>query len=77
VERNFKVRKRRPQLRQLRQAVGLGKFKSCLLQRWRTFITSLRRRGSCKMKDLPPRWGLLSLSEAGINVVVRSEWPGL
>jgi hypothetical protein len=25
-------------------------------------------------KDLPPRWGLLSFGEMGINVVVRADW---
>src|SRR5206468_2590681 len=31
-ERNFKVKKRRPSLKQLRQSVCFGKFKSCVLQ---------------------------------------------
>ncbi len=73
-ERNFKVRKRRPQLYQLRQAVGLGKFKSCLLQPMANIHYILAPAGIVQKKDLPPRWGLLSLSEVGINVVVRSEW---
>ena len=30
--------------------------------------------GLIQKKDLPPRWGLLSFGEAGISVVVRSEW---
>jgi hypothetical protein len=25
-------------------------------------------------KELPPRWGLLSFGEAGVNVVVRATW---
>jgi hypothetical protein len=25
-------------------------------------------------KDLPPRWGLLSLGEGGVSVIVRADW---
>ena len=30
--------------------------------------------GIIQKKDLPPRWGLLTYGEGGINVVVRSDW---
>ena len=30
--------------------------------------------GMLQKKDLPPRWGLLSFGETGINVVVRADW---
>jgi hypothetical protein len=30
--------------------------------------------GIVQKKDLPPRWGLLSFGEGGINVVVRADW---
>jgi hypothetical protein len=72
--RNFKVKKRRPQLHQLRQAVGLGKFKSCLLQPMANIHYVLAPTGIVQKKDLPPRWGLLSLSDMGINVIVRAQW---
>src|SRR5881394_723784 len=73
-QRNMKVRKRRPSLAQLRQSVGLGKFKSCLVQPMANLHYVLAPAGIVQKKDLPPRWGLLSFSEAGVNVVVRSEW---
>src|SRR2546423_15670583 len=66
--RNFKVRKRRPQLHQLRQAVGLGKLKSCLLQPMANIHYVLPPPGLVQKKDLPPRWGLLGLSETGGNL---------
>lgn len=73
-ERNFKVKKRRPGVKQLRQAVGLGKFKSCLLQPMANIHYILAPTGIVQKKDLPPRWGLLTFGEGGINVVVRAEW---
>jgi hypothetical protein len=73
-ERNFKVKKKRPGLRQLRQAVGLGKFKSCLLQPMANLHYVLAPAGLVQKKDLPPRWGLLTLGEGGICVSVRSDW---
>ena len=73
-ERNFKVRKRRPQLYQLRQAVGLGKFKSCLLQPMANIHYILAPAGMLQKKELPPRWGLLTLGLGGVSVVVRSDW---
>jgi hypothetical protein len=73
-QRNFKVKKRRPELRQLRQSVGLGKFKSCLLQPMANIHYILAPVGMIQRKDLPARWGLLSFGEGGINVVVRAEW---
>lgn len=73
-ERNFKVKKKRPQLNQLRQGVGLGKFKSCLMQPMANLHYVLAPAGLLQKKDLPPRWGLLSFGEGGISVVVRSEW---
>jgi hypothetical protein len=73
-QRNFKVKKRRPQINQLRQAVGLGKFKSCLLQPMANLHYILAPVGLVQKKDLPPRWGLLSFGEGGINVIVRADW---
>jgi hypothetical protein len=53
---------------------GLGKFKSCLMRPLANLHYVLAPAGIIQKKDLPPRWGLLSLSEAGINVVVRADW---
>lgn len=72
--RNFKVKKRRSQMNELRQAVGLGKFKSCLLQPMANLHYILAPAGMLQKKELPPRWGMLSFSESGINVVVRADW---
>jgi hypothetical protein len=73
-ERNFKRKKRSPPVHELRQAVGLGKFKSCLMQPMANLHYILAPAGLLQKKDLPPRWGLLSFSEMGINVVVRPDW---
>src|SRR6059058_5426019 len=72
-ERNRKSRRRRGQMR-LRQAVGLGKFASCLLQPMANIHYVLAPTGIIQKKDLPPRWGLLSYGEGGISVVVRADW---
>ena len=58
----------------LRQCVGLGKFKSCLAQPMANIHYILAPAGMIQKKDLPPRWGLLSFGEAGVNVVVRATW---
>src|SRR5205809_2144262 len=69
-ERNRKRRKKRP----LRQALGLGKFLSCLMQPMANLHYVLAPQGIIQKKDLPPRWGLLSLGLGGVSVVVRSDW---
>jgi hypothetical protein len=60
--------------RPLRQSVGLGKFAACLMQPMANLHYVLAPSGIIQKKDLPPRWGLLSFGEGGINVVVRAEW---
>src|SRR6185312_2928942 len=70
---NRKGRRRRGR-RPLRQAVGLGKFKSCLMQPMANLHYILAPAGMIQKKDLPPRWGLLSYGEGGVNVVVRPDW---
>jgi len=72
MERNRNRKSRRK--RKLRQTVGLGKFKSCLLQPMANLHYILAPAGMIQKKDLAPRWGLLSFGEAGISVVVRAEW---
>ena len=69
-ERNRKSKRRR----RLRQAVGLRKFEACLLQPMANIHYVLAPAGLIQRKDLPPRWGLLSYGEGGVNVVVRAEW---
>ena len=54
--------------------MGLGKFEACLLQPMANIHYVLAPTGLIQKKDLPPRWGLLSFGEGGINVVVRAEW---
>ncbi len=58
----------------LRQAVGLGKFNACLMQPMANLHYVLAPTGIIQKKDLPPRWGLLSYGESGVNVVVRAQW---
>ena len=72
--RNFKVKKRRGAMKPLRQSLGLGKFASCLLQPMSNLHYVLAPVGMLQKKDLPPRWGLLSFGEGGVNVVVRPDW---
>ena len=69
-ERNRRRKKKRP----LRQAVGLGKFLSCLMQPMANLHYVLAPQGIIQKKDLPPRWGLLTYGTAGVSVVVRSDW---
>jgi hypothetical protein len=69
--------KRRRGSSRLRQAVGLGKFKACLMQPMANLHYILAPAGIVQKKDLPPRWGLLSYGEGGVNVVVRAEWQEL
>ena len=68
---NLKGRKRK---RRLRQNIGLGKFDSCLTQPMANLHYVMAPVGLLQKKDLPPRWGLLSLGEGGVNVVVRADW---
>jgi len=68
--RNRKSRRRRA----LKQSVGLGKFKSCLMQPMANIHYILAPAGMIQKKDLPPRWGLLSYGPGGVNVVVRADW---
>jgi hypothetical protein len=74
-ERTLKVKpRRRPNPRRLTAHQGLGKFKSCLMRPMANIHYILAPAGLLQKKDLPPRWGLLTLSEAGVHVTVRPEW---
>jgi hypothetical protein len=72
--RSMKVKSRRRNPRRLCAAPGLGKFKSCLMRPMANLHYVLAPAGLLQKKDLPPRWGLLTLSEAGVHVSVRPEW---
>jgi hypothetical protein len=67
-------RGRRRRTRTLRQTVGLGKFDSCLAQPMANLHYVLAPANLLQKKDLPPRWGLLSLGAGGVSVVVRAQW---
>jgi hypothetical protein len=67
-------RRGRGKARRLRQALGLGKFASCLLQPMANIHYVLAPSGVVQKKDLPPRWGLLSFGECGVSVVVKAQW---
>ncbi|MBV8781899.1 MAG: hypothetical protein JO353_10920 [Phycisphaerae bacterium] len=73
MERQANAR-RRGRRRAVRQAIGLGKFKSCLMQPMANLHYLLAPAGMIQKKELAPRWGLLSYGESGINVVVRPDW---
>ena len=65
-------RKRKPAWRS--QTVGLGKFDTCLMRPMANLHYVLAPNGIIQKKDLPPRWGLLTLGDAGISVVVKADW---
>jgi len=67
-------RKSKRKKRTLRQAVGLGKFASCLMQPMANLHYVMAPSGMLQKKDLPPRWGLLSYGTGGVSVVVRADW---
>ena len=71
MERKGNGKRRR---RRLRQSVGLGKFKACLMQPMANLHYILAPAGMIQKKELAPRWGLLAFGEGGIHVVVRAEW---
>jgi hypothetical protein len=60
--------------RKPRAMAEVGKFKACLLRPMANLHYVMSPAGLLQKKDLPPRWGLLTLSEHGVNVVVRAEW---
>jgi hypothetical protein len=68
---NLRARGRK---RRLRQTLGLGKFMSCLMQPMANLHYILAPAGVVQKKDLPPRWGLLSLGDGGVSVAARAEW---
>ena len=70
-QRNRKSKRKK---RTLRQAVGLGKFASCLMQPMANLHYVMAPSGLLQKKDLPPRWGLLSYGTGGVSVVVRADW---
>jgi hypothetical protein len=75
-KRNMKVKRSRDRVAKygLRQSVGLGKFKSCLMQPMANIHYILAPAGMIQKRELPPRWGLLSYGTAGVSVVVRPDW---
>ena len=60
--------------RKLRGQASLGKFSSCLLMPMANLHYVLSPAGLLKKVDLPPRWGLLTLGDAGVGVTVRADW---
>jgi hypothetical protein len=64
----------RARRRPLRQRVGIGKFRGCLLQPMANLHYILAPAGMIQKKELPPRWGLLSYGDNGVSVVVRADW---
>lgn len=60
--------------RKIRGQATLGKFKSCLLTPMAHLHYVMAPAGLLKKTDLPPRWGLLTLGDAGVTVTVRAAW---
>lgn len=59
---------------EIRNDAALGKFKSCLARPMANLHYVIAPAGLIQKKELPPRWGLLAVGEAGVCVVVRAEW---
>jgi hypothetical protein len=74
MERRQNLKNGRRKRRRLRQNIGLGKFDSCLTMPMANLHYVIAPTGLLAKKDLPPRWGLLTLGEGGVNVVVRADW---
>lgn len=72
TERRANLKSKRK--RRLRQAVGLGKFDACVAQPMANVHYVLAPAGVLKVKDLPAKWGLLTLGEGGITVVAKAAW---
>jgi hypothetical protein len=74
MEREANKRRRSRYGRTLRQRVGLGKFSACLMQPMANIHYILAPAGMIKKEEIPPRWGLLSFGDGGINVVHKADW---
>jgi hypothetical protein len=74
MERRQNLKNGRRKRRRLRQNIGLGKFDSCLTMPMANLHYVIAPTGLLAKKDLPRRWGLLTLGEGGVNVVVRADW---
>ena len=73
-KRNIRHSSYRNPRRALRQAVGLGKFDTCIAQPMANIHYVLAPVGIIQKKDLPERWGLLTYGDAGVSVVVKAPW---
>ncbi|HRK31608.1 MAG TPA: hypothetical protein PLD59_11055 [Tepidisphaeraceae bacterium] len=58
----------------IRNAVGLGKFKTCLIVPMANLHYLLAPAGMIKKSEIPPRWGLLSYGDGGVSVVHKCTW---
>jgi hypothetical protein len=72
--RNQRLGRRRTGRPRKRKLPGLGKFDACLMHPIANVHYLLAPAGLLTPKDLPPRWGLLSLGEGGISVVHKATW---
>jgi len=73
-ERKSNSRRKKRGRRTLRQRVGLGKFAACLMQPMANLHYILAPQGVLTKADVPARWGLLTLGDGGISVVVKPVW---
>lgn len=68
----FKATSRRRRRR--KHPRDLGKFRSCLAHPLANLHYVLAPAGMIQKRELPPRWGLLSCGEGGVNVIARPAW---
>ena len=69
----FRLRSRRRRSKG-RARIRLGKFNTCIVSPLANLHYILAPAGIIQKKDLPARWGLLTMGESGIGVTVRAEW---
>jgi hypothetical protein len=69
-----KTNRRTRRRRTLRQRIGLGKFDACLAQPLANLHYVFAPVGLLKKEEVPHRWGLIVLGDAGVTVVKAAVW---
>ena len=73
-KKNDRLRQVRGRGHKIKGQADLGKFGTCLLCPMANLHYIIAPAGLLKKADLPPRWGLLTLGENGVQVTVRPDW---
>lgn len=73
-QRGQRLGRRRGGRPRKRKLAGLGKFDACVMHPLANIHYLLAPAGVLQKEDVPARWGLLTLGEGGISVVVHAPW---